>query len=251
MPSNSSQEPFLRPDEKELEEIEAELRSVPRRKWRCKSEILLHLVLIALYTLTSIFAISKLSSNSGNCPENVLNDIAISYEPILFKNLTNNPYAGTPSVAVDSAWESMLSSMNIRVTDSELGGLESVSLPNGGKLAWLSVSHNLHCLNLLRQWTYRNHYFPDLVSGSAKEAHQASHAYHCIERIRQASLCQADTASLTVFKWSPGTARPMFDNTEQIHECVNWDGLMQSLEKRVVSEDEWGKLSNPLLQGGS
>ena len=98
----------------------------------------------------------------------------------------------------------------------------------------------------MRKWHYREYYFPGLEPGSKAEKHQASHAEHCIERLRQEVLCQADTTSLTVFKWSPETSKPMFDNTEQMHKCVDWSQLMKSVHDRVVGDEEWARLQNPL-----
>lgn len=92
------------------------------------------------------------------------------------------------------------------------------------------------------------HYFPDLAPDFAAETHPAKHANHCIERLRQALLCQADTTSLTVFKWDPSTPKPMFDITERLHQCINWDQLMGSVAGRVVDGAEWSRLRNPLLE---
>lgn len=69
---------------------------------------------------------------------------------------------------------------------------------------------------------------------------------HCFEMLRQSALCHADT-SLTTFKWHPRKMRPMFNASESIHTCVDWDVLMESAVGRVVEEDEILRLKNPLI----
>jgi len=59
-----------------------------------------------------------------------------------------------------------MTNMSIRVTKEELDahGQTSVALPGGGYLAWLGVFHELHCVKMLRQWSYREHYHPNITS---------------------------------------------------------------------------------------
>ena len=70
---------------------------------------------------------------------------------------------------------------------------------------------------------------------------------HCFEMLRQAAVCHADS-SLTTFKWDTKKARPMFNASESIHTCVDWDTLMGSIKDRVVEETEIARLENPLTQ---
>jgi hypothetical protein len=60
-------------------------------------------------------------------------------------------------------------------------------------------------------------------------------------------MCHGDL-SLTVFKWDPKATKPMFDATEAKHECINWDALLESTAYRFVSDEEIGRLQNPLLE---
>ena len=72
-------------------------------------------------------------------------------------------------------------------------------------------------------------------------------ADHCFEMLRQSAVCHAD-ASLTTFKWHPNKTRPMFNASESVHTCVDWDSLMKSTASRVVEEDEIRRLDNPLMR---
>ena len=71
---------------------------------------------------------------------------------------------------------------------------------------------------------------------------------HCIELLRQASVCQPDT-SLTTFIWHPSTNLPMFNVSQSEHTCVDWDAFMETTKNRVVDEEEMNRLENPLLEG--
>ena len=53
-----------------------------------------------------------------------------------------------PSPQIDEAWDKLMAPMNIRVSAEELerSNQESVSLPGGGKLAWIGAFHQLHCV---------------------------------------------------------------------------------------------------------
>ncbi|KAL8702630.1 MAG: hypothetical protein Q9201_004208 [Fulgogasparrea decipioides] len=53
--------------------------------------------------------------------------------------------------------------------------------------------------------------------------------------------------SLTTFKWHPEKTRPMFNASESIHTCVNWDVLIESTAARQVMADEILQLKNPLM----
>ena len=78
-----------------------------------------------------------------------IHGLAIAYAPMVFRNLTNNRYAGEPSKELDAAWNDLMAPMHIRVTAEELqqDNQESVQLKEGGGyLGWLGVFHELHCI---------------------------------------------------------------------------------------------------------
>lgn len=41
----------------------------------------------------------------------------------------------------------------------------------------------------------------------------------------------------------------MFNASESVHNCVDWDTLMKSVADRVVQEEEILRLDNPLMNG--
>ncbi|KAL6721252.1 hypothetical protein ACLMJK_000354 [Lecanora helva] len=235
-------EPFLPINEQVL-------KSKKRQAWWRKStfQVLAHAIILIIYTILFVAITQSYINGHVFRPEPAVSNLAIEYTQTLFHNLTGNPYAGPPSPELENAWDELLGSMHIRISKSELkhDNQESVILTEGGGyLGWLGVFHELHCIRMLREWHYRDYYHPDTLP--EEEDHLESHIDHCFEMLRQSAVCHAD-ASLTTFKWHPQKSRPMFNASESIHMCANWDLLMDSISDRVVAEDEILRLENPLM----
>ncbi|KAK5635670.1 hypothetical protein RRF57_011382 [Xylaria bambusicola] len=65
---------------------------------------------------------------------------------------------------------------------------------------------------------------------------------HCIELLRQAAVCRADT-SLQTYKWTADDDVPQFDAHSPVkHSCVDWDALKETVKPRIVSNDEMKRL---------
>ncbi|CAG8953112.1 hypothetical protein HYFRA_00003309 [Hymenoscyphus fraxineus] len=76
--------------------------------------------------------------------------------------------------------------------------------------------------------------------------HLEVHIDHCIDWLRNAAMCHADTSALAVFKWDKGE-HPMLNTHRVMHKCVDWDTMMGSHRDRLVSHDEVARMRNPLL----
>ncbi|KAI1865358.1 uncharacterized protein JN550_008406 [Neoarthrinium moseri] len=214
-----------------------------RRWWPIAG--LLQLILLLIYTGLSI-AIIRINTDLEGAPDiHAFAGLAVRYKFRLYDNFINSPYGGEPTPASDEAWHQLLNNMSIRVTAEELAahGQSSVELPNGGYLAWLGVFHELHCVKMLRQWSWREHYFPNLTAH--EHQHHMVHIDHCLDWLRNAAVCRADTSALAVFKWADKMPHPMLNTHRVEHRCVDWDALMSSHEDRLVSHDEVASLRNP------
>ncbi|KAL3467934.1 hypothetical protein BJX64DRAFT_246510 [Aspergillus heterothallicus] len=170
---------------------------------------------------------------------------------------SEHTYFGVPTPATDSAWAAILQSMYMRASPSELDdevvGLAAQSnqtlvvLPaDGMHLVWMGVYHDLHCINMLRRWIRREYYFPNLTADKHAFAKMESHVDHCMDMLRQATLCHADTTLMT-FRWAEGEPRPMFSTIQPQRMCVDFAAMQESLRSRVVGLDEIQRLRNPLL----
>ncbi|KAF2468994.1 uncharacterized protein BDR25DRAFT_50259 [Lindgomyces ingoldianus] len=177
---------------------------------------------------------------------NVLSGLTLTHHYIQYPFLCESPYIGDPNPSVDTAWHILLANMSLRITLSELSthSQTSVGLLGGGYLAWLGVYHELHCIKFLRHVNYRDHYFSNATQEELRDIQV--HADHCLDTLRNAAMCHSDTESLTTFVWELGREKPLLSPQRPFHRCVDWEGFVESIVDRVVSEEEMGRLRNPL-----
>ena len=71
------------------------------------------------------------------------------------------------------------------------------------------------------------------------------HVDHCLEMMRQDSLCKVDT-TLKTFEWLPDKDEPVFMIKQPQRTCVDWKGVLESTRHRQVDEEEVERLHNPL-----
>ncbi|KAK0625825.1 hypothetical protein B0T14DRAFT_405338, partial [Immersiella caudata] len=144
-------------------------------------------------------------------------------------------WRGTPNAAVDAAWDSIAHMGAISVPTEELERLgrlrnSSVTLPSGdggGYMASIAAFHQMHCLNLLRKYSYLDYYRvkPDEAAFFNAPTLRV-HVDHCIEMLRQVLMCSADL-HLIVYDWVEQVHYPWPDfgtdhmcrDYEQVH---NW-----------------------------
>ncbi|TKA65911.1 hypothetical protein B0A55_10494 [Friedmanniomyces simplex] len=110
-----------------------------------------------------------------------------------FEEYFKIPFIGNPEDgSVDKDWEAFMISMS--PSDLDKAGISSIDFPGrpGQYIARLGVYHELHCLNGLRKATWRDFYHPNMTETEAWM--ERAHSEHCIEFLRQAIMCRADTA---------------------------------------------------------
>ncbi|TVY82612.1 Cyclochlorotine biosynthesis protein R [Lachnellula suecica] len=226
VPSPSDMRPFLK---------EARLKNL-------RYGIYFHSALIVMYTI--VFGVVVWSSQSP-APTALypIPSLKFSYISAPYTDFEHSPFSGPPSESVDKAWHNLLAKTTLRVSHSELqlSNQASVELPEGGYMAWLGVYHQLHCIKMLRQWNYREHYHPNITEDD--RPHWDIHADHCLDPLRSAAMCHADT-TLTTFGWAD-QAKPMLNTRPISHKCVDWGKLIGSVEDRAVSREEMASLVNP------
>jgi hypothetical protein len=74
---------------------------------------------------------------------------AFRYKKTTFIPSSKNPWSGHPTAKIDASWSKLLDDASIRVSDDELLHLNETSIDlqeRSGKLAWLEVSHQIHCV---------------------------------------------------------------------------------------------------------
>ena len=65
---------------------------------------------------------------------------------------------------------------------------------------------------------------------------------HCLDFLRQASICHADIGLIT-FQWSPTSLIPVANATT--HQCANWDKIDKWTKDRTVDMLKPGWLVHP------
>ncbi|KAI5300698.1 hypothetical protein KEM55_005720, partial [Ascosphaera atra] len=135
----------------------------------------------------------------------------------------------------DAAWSQLYDNDPITVSTAELQNVNetSVEVPSrpGEHLVKLAVFHQLHCLDMVRKWVHRERYIMDSSRSSISVIH---HVDHCIDILRQAITCHADTTLITfAFDWTH--QEPVKPNFNVVHACKNFDELRRWNKARQVN----------------
>ncbi|KAK1766578.1 hypothetical protein QBC33DRAFT_611770 [Phialemonium atrogriseum] len=101
--------------------------------------------------------------------------------------------------------------------------------PEQGEVYSLSVTHQLHCLAVLRDVIIK--YEKRDKSRYAGDGHE----YHCLDYIRQAVMCAGDTtmdyADDRVFGQDGKVTRYGFTGANSTHQCRDWDAIKAFAEQ--------------------
>ncbi|KAF9005457.1 hypothetical protein BDQ17DRAFT_1469115 [Cyathus striatus] len=161
---------------------------------------------------------------------------AVEYQTNVFNGSYRyiSEYRGPPSRDVDMAWRQVTKSIPpIRVSEEELSKIgipvtrSSVKFQDedgGGYMAALEVNHQLHCLDMLRKYTYIEHYkpFDEMFQGDPEELRV--HTDHCVEMLRQRLMCTSDIGVIA-YDWVQGRLPP-HPNFSTRHTCRNFDKIL-------------------------
>ncbi|KAF2210013.1 hypothetical protein CERZMDRAFT_46005, partial [Cercospora zeae-maydis SCOH1-5] len=145
-------------------------------------------------------------------------------------------YTATPSKAVDDAWDEIGAGHHAFLLPLQYGSLFGLDPrrnlhvrppqwgpDKSGYLVQLWASHDVHCVNLLRQSLYYNHDYYKAHGGHLHEteSEHRAHINHCVNILRERVMCVAD-ARVIPMGWGPGefdfgvsrkchTHRPLID----------------------------------------
>ncbi|RSM04100.1 hypothetical protein CEP52_007072 [Fusarium oligoseptatum] len=162
-------------------------------------------------------------------------DVVASYRMVRYNvtpTLERTEFVGY-GPKVDKAWDHITSDVGdqmITRDDLDRLGLDPTSLtiknPKTGKVGYrvgMQVFHQLHCLNLLRQHSFKEYYSDKGGDIEAEPEELREHLDHCIESIRTSLMCESDTGVYT-YKHFEGfkTHWPDFST---LHTCRNFDAI--------------------------
>lgn len=240
-----------------------ELADRCRRLQRYASYLLATLVLsflisIALIAIVFTRGVSDLTCTaqlSGYSP--VLS--AVEYEELNFDNdfLHQTPYRGPPTNHMEREWERLWNHDLMAIPMEEFRYLNKsadalyLEAP-GGLAANLEVFHQLHCLNLIRQYTWKDYYdlHPDEVQKPTDISRDTEtglrvHVDHCIETLRLSLMCHGDVTPFLIVKRDENDFGVADFNNH--HKCRKFDTIVEAFKEKVVME-RWSNIDFPSTQ---
>ncbi|KAF2229935.1 hypothetical protein EV356DRAFT_510022 [Viridothelium virens] len=126
--------------------------------------------------------------------------------------------------------------IRISEDDLKLYGSDSIPLKDGGYAAGLGIGHNLHCVKWIKKFLYCEHFFPDLDPSSGDFNYLQEHSDHCLDFLRQSSMCHLDYSMYTVY-WGERRQDIPTHNLPGLQKCVNWDKLHKWMLDRSANTD--------------
>ncbi|KAI0414007.1 hypothetical protein F5X98DRAFT_378148 [Xylaria grammica] len=160
------------------------------------------------------------------------------------------PWNQGPSNELDDAWDDLLLALNIRVTSDELTVLNMnktnrVQVTGGSPagdadyVGVLGVYHHLHCLNNIRRLLDWDYYEPRMAGVKHTEGFSKEHANHCIDTIRQALMCHANTGLYTS-EWDYEHHNPSRElESNSVTTCVKWQSVDNWARQRALILGEY------------
>ncbi|KAI1818234.1 hypothetical protein GGS20DRAFT_597172 [Poronia punctata] len=146
-------------------------------------------------------------------------------------------FVGRPNASIEAAWAALLRGSNLIIypEEVEMLGIKSLALKDGsGYVGSLGVYHELHCIKRLRQWLYRDYFYPNQTRAEHDET--IGHLAHCLETLRQAAMCHGDT-TVRPFEWLRDVDGQVIGPTVKpgtLHQCVDWDKLSTWARSRRI-----------------
>jgi len=158
---------------------------------------------------------------------------ALEYQPKTFSmgfGSRKSIYQGHPSPEVDQAWLDLYDWFGLSKVPKWQARLlpnKTLAIPGDEEnyAVGLSVFHQLHCLNLVRQGLYPD-YYADPVTGAiggVPKEDWPDHLSHCLDNVRQALMCSSDI-SLVVWQWGEVENRASI-RMDTVHSCRNFDRI--------------------------
>ncbi|KAI0468728.1 hypothetical protein F4859DRAFT_201021 [Xylaria cf. heliscus] len=170
-----------------------------------------------------------------------------------------SPWNQEPSDELDAVWMDLLHALNVRITNDEMDLLHEnksnrVQVTGGNRqsdrheydyVGVLGVYHHLHCLNNLRRRIHWDYYGPRMAGLKHLEGLSKEHSDHCIDTIRQALMCHANTGVYTS-EWNYETHNPSRNlESRSPSTCVRWDSLNDWARDRALVPGQYHYIRGP------
>ncbi|KAI2472135.1 hypothetical protein F4781DRAFT_384486 [Annulohypoxylon bovei var. microspora] len=108
----------------------------------------------------------------------------------------------------------------------------------------IEATHQLHCLNLLRRYSYFNFNYTSEVEHVALSGttsyYQSLHVDHCVEYLRYRLMCTADVG-IVPFVWAGKKGRLTAD-MDRMHTCRDYEAVRQFVKKNSIPRPTNGEV---------
>ncbi|CAG8960187.1 hypothetical protein HYFRA_00010666 [Hymenoscyphus fraxineus] len=160
-----------------------------------------------------------------------------------------------PSPEVDEAWSKLTDVGVVIISGEEVSKLgkdpkKTVKAPlawgygSDAHLAQSDGQHALHCLNAIRKYAYKEHYYPlqtscpsNTSSSSLLDAFNQVHLSHCLHVLLQTLSCDFSTDMIT-HNWMATQDFP-FPDFAINKKCKDHSRFLEWQEKKKISTEMW------------
>ncbi|MCJ1367571.1 hypothetical protein MMC16_006705 [Acarospora aff. strigata] len=245
--------------------------STKRNRHNCTTYVLViaYIPLLLLYALLASKYV-PLNRSEHAIDLNLFPSLAKSWpvqtESKIYKlKVVDSNFTGRPGPAIDQAWHDLLegsssitstvmpkantlspgATFRVSKEDLDFYNITSIPLADGSGYATETfMTHELHCLKLVRKWKYKEFYYArELEHQGPALAELDRHVDHCIETLRQGIMCRSDV-SLVTYSYIRGT-RNVTARTWGHHQCVKYESLANWIKARAVDIFREGVLVPP------
>ncbi|KAF3807196.1 hypothetical protein GCG54_00008651 [Colletotrichum gloeosporioides] len=178
---------------------------------------------------------------------------AVEYEQHDFESglgVDNSGFTGLPTAEMEAKWERLsqvpgviippdrVSYLNRSVDQGFVSAIHDS--PSLGYIGVVEVFHHLHCLNMLRQYIWKDSYpqdiTPSLLKSNSPEIAR-DHTSHCIDTLRQALMCTGDVTPYLVYKKkdSEASEAPIREDFQASHKCRKFPKLLDWVKRNGVA----------------
>ncbi|KYK57931.1 hypothetical protein DCS_04944 [Drechmeria coniospora] len=155
-------------------------------------------------------------------------------------------YRGKPTVEKDAAWAALWEMGDIVIKLSELPLMNKsddhsrrLYRPElGGIAANLEAFHQLHCLDMIRRYTYRNEYNNETIPADIRhvgETDLRDHVDHCITTLRLAIMCTGDVTPILMER-DPDNVMNVFPDMRTPHKCRRFDKIQEWFREKSYTD---------------